>query len=104
LGKTTLGELSDVYFPSNIIRVIKSRRMKWTGHVALMGERKDAYKFLAEKPQGKRPCGRPRHRWENNIKTDLQDVDFGDMDWVDMAQDRDRWRELVNVVMNHLVS
>jgi hypothetical protein len=79
----------------NIIQVIKSRKMRWVGHVARMGEGRGAYRILVG-----RPLGRPRHRWEDNIKMDLQEVGWGGMDWIDMAQDRERWRALVSVVMN----
>jgi len=80
--------------------MIKSRRMRWAGHVARMGERKGVYRILVGKPEGKRPLGRPRLRWKDNIKMDLQEVDCGGMDWIDLAQDRDRWRTLVNAVIN----
>ena len=74
--------------------------MRWAGHVARMGERRCVYRVLVGKPEGKRPLGRPRHRWEDNIKMDLQEVGCGGMDWIEMAQDRDRWRALVSGVMN----
>jgi len=80
--------------------VIKSRRMKWAGHVACMGERRGIYRVLVGKPEGKTPLGRPRHRWEDNIKMDLQEMVCGDMDWIKLAQDRERWWALVNAVMN----
>jgi len=70
------------------------------GHVVCMGDRRDVYRVLAGKPEGKRPLGSPRHRWDDNIKTDLQEVRYGVMDWIVLAQDRDRWRALVNVIMN----
>jgi len=73
--------------------------MRW-GHVARMGERRDVYSVLVGKPEGKRPLGRPRRRWEDNIKVDLHEVGRGGMDWVELAQDRDRWRALVTAVMN----
>jgi len=82
------------------VRVIKSRRMRWVGHVALMGKRRDVYRVFVGKPEGKRPLGRPRRRWENNIKIDLQEVACGGVDWIELAQDRDRWWVLVNAVMN----
>jgi len=80
--------------------MIKSRKMKWVGHVARMGEEMCVYEVLVGKPEGKRPPGRPRRKWEDYIKMDLQEVGCGDMDWIELAQDRDRWWALVNVVMN----
>ena len=74
--------------------------MRWAGHVAGMRERRGAYRVLVGKPEGKRPLGRPRHRWEDNIKMDFQEVGCGGTDWIDLAQDMDRWRALVNAVMN----
>jgi len=68
--------------------------MRWTGHVARMGQRRGLYRALVGKPEGMRPLGRPRHRWEDNIKMDLQEVGCGGMDWIELAQDRDRWRAL----------
>jgi hypothetical protein len=93
-------ELNALYSSPNIIRVIKSRRLRWAGHVARMVERRGAYRALVGKPEGRRPFGRPRHRWEENIKMDLREVGWGGMDWIDLAQDRDRRRALVNAVMN----
>jgi len=90
----------ELYSSLNIVRVIKSRRMRWVGHVARMRERRGVYRVLVEKPEGKRPLGKPKRRWEDSIKTDLQAVECGVMDWIDLAQDRDRCRALVNVVMN----
>ena len=84
----------------NIVRMIKSRRMRWAGHVGRMGERRGIYRVLVGKPEGKRPIGRPRRRWEDNIKMDLQEVGCGGVNWIDLAQDRDRWRAIVNAVMN----
>jgi hypothetical protein len=92
-------ELNDLYSSPSIGRVIKSRRMRLTGHVARMGERKGVYKVLVGKHEGKRPLGRPRRRWEDNIRMDLQEMGCGGMDWIELAQDRDRWRELVNSVI-----
>jgi hypothetical protein len=93
-------ELIDLYSSPNIVRVIKSRRMRWAGHVARMGERRGAYKVLVGKPEGRKSLGRPRRRWEDNIKTDLREVGWGCVDWIGLAQDRDRWRALVSAVMN----
>jgi len=80
--------------------VIKSRRMRWAVRVALMRERRGGYRVLVGKPEGKRPLGRPRHRWEDNTKMDLKEVGCGGMDWIELAQDRDSWHTLVNVAMN----
>jgi len=93
-------ELNDLFCSPNIVRVTKSRRIIWTGHVARTGDSRGLYRVLVGKPGGKRPLGRPRSRWENNIKMDLQEVECGDMDWIKLAQDRDRWWALVNAVMN----
>jgi len=92
--------LNDLYSSPNIVRVIKSRRMRWAGHVARIGEERAVYRFLVGKSEGKRPLGRPRRRWVDNIKMDLQEVGCGYMDWIGLAQDRDRWRRLVSAVMN----
>ena len=82
------------------MRVIKSRRMRWAGHVELKGEERGVYRFLLGKLEGRRPLGRPRRRWVDNIRMDLQEVRCGYMDWTGLAQDRDRWRTLVSAVMN----
>jgi hypothetical protein len=93
-------ELHDLYPSSTIVRVIKSRRTRWTGHVARMGEGRGVYRVLLGKSGVTRPLGRPRCRWEDNIKMDLQEVKFGGMDWIGVAQDKGSWRALVNAVMN----
>jgi hypothetical protein len=92
--------VNDMYSSPNIVRVIKSRRMRWAGHVAHMGKRRGVYRVLVRKPERKRPLGRPRLRWEDNIMVDLQEEGCGGMDWIELAQDKDRWRTLVNMVMN----
>jgi len=93
-------ELNYLYPSPNIVRVIKSRRMRWAGHVARMGEESGVYRVLVGKPEGRRLLGRPRRRWVDNIRTDLQEVECGYMDWNGLAQDRDRWRTLLSAVMN----
>jgi hypothetical protein len=97
-------ELNDLYSLPNIVRVVKSRRMRWTGHVARMGEDRNVNRVLVGKPEGKRPLGRPRRRWEDNIKMDLQEVGGVRGDWMELVQDRDRWRALVGTVKNFRVS
>ena len=87
-------ELKGLYSSPNIMRVIKSRRMRWAGHVARMGVGRGVYRVLVGKPEGKRTLGRPRRRWEDNIRMDLQEVGLGYEDWIGLAQDRDRWRAL----------
>ena len=89
-------ELNDLH--SSLL--IKSRRMRWVGHVARMGEERGVYRVLVGKPEGKRPLGRPRRRWVDNIRMDLQEVGCRYVDWIGLAQDRDRWRTLVSAVMN----
>ena len=93
-------ELNGLHYSPNIVRVIKSRRMRWAGHVARMEEERGAYRVLVGKPEGKRPLGRPRRRWVDYIRMDLQEVGCGHVDWIGLAQDRDGWRKLVNAVMN----
>jgi hypothetical protein len=93
-------ELNDLCSSLSIVRVIKSRRMRWAGHVGRMGDSRGVCRVLVRKPEGKRPLGRPRRRWEDNIKMDLQEVECGGVDWIELAQDRDRWRARVNSVMN----
>ena len=93
-------KLNDLYSSPNIVWVIKSRRMRWAGHVARMGEERGVYGVLVGKPEGKRPLGRPRRRWVDNIRMYLQEEGCGYVDWIGLAQDRDRWRTLVSAVMN----
>jgi hypothetical protein len=93
-------KLNDLYCLPNIVRVLKSRIMRWAGHVARMEERRCVCWVLVEKPEGKRPLGRTRLRWKDNIETDIQKVGCGGMDWIDLAQGRNRWRALMNGVMN----
>ena len=95
-------ELNDLYSSPKIVRVIKSRRMRWAGHVARIGAERGMYRVLVGKPEGKRPLGRPRHRWVDNIGMDVQEVGWY-MDWIGRAQDRDRWRTFVSAVMNFRV-
>ena len=100
MEKITNEELSDLYSLSNIVRVVKSRRMRWAWHVACMGEGRGVHRVLMGKAEGKRPLGRPRRRWEDNVKMDLQEVVGGCGDWMELAQDRDRWWALVSTVRN----
>ena len=89
-----------LYCSPNIVRVTKSRRMRWTGHVARMGEERGVYRVLVGKPEGRKPLGRPKRRRVDNIRMDLQEVGCGYVDWTGLAQDRDGWRKLVSAVMN----
>jgi hypothetical protein len=93
-------ELNRLYSTPCIIRMIKSRRMRWAAHVARMGERRNAYRILVGKSEGKRPLGGPRRRWVNNNKIDLREIGWDVMDWIDLAQDRDQWRALVKVKLS----
>jgi hypothetical protein len=93
-------ELNDLYYSPTIVRLIKSRRMGWVGYVPSMREGRGMYRVLVGKPEGKRPLGRPRLRLEDNIKADLQEVGCRGMDWIELAQDMNKWQVLVNVVMN----
>jgi hypothetical protein len=93
-------ELSDLYSLQNIVRVVKSRRMRWAGHLARMGEGREVYRVLVRRPEGTRPLGRPRRRGEDNIKMDFQGVGKCCGDWMELSQVRDRWRALVSTVMN----
>jgi hypothetical protein len=100
LGKLHNEELHNLYSSPSIIRIINSRRMRWAGHVAGMGEKRNVYRLLVGKPEGKRPLARPRRRWTNNIKMDLLEIGLNVVDWIGLAQDRYRWRALVNSAMN----
>jgi len=93
-------ELNDLNPSPNIVRVMKSRRMRWAGHVARMADERGVYRFLVRKPERKRPLGRPRRRWVDNIRMDLREVGCGYMDSIGLAQDRDKWLTLVSAVMN----
>jgi hypothetical protein len=93
-------ELHSLYSSPNIVRVIKSRRMRWAGHVARMGKGRDVHRILVGRPEGKRPLGRPRHMWEDNIKMDLREIGIDVANWIQLAQDRVQWRACVNTVMN----
>jgi hypothetical protein len=90
-------ELRDLYSSPSIIRMM---RMRWAGHVARMRKKRNAYRLLLGKPEGKGPLVRPRNRWGDNIRMDLGEVGWGDVDWIGLAQDRDKWRAFVNAVMN----
>ncbi|KAJ4444348.1 hypothetical protein ANN_06140 [Periplaneta americana] len=92
-------ELHALYSSLDIIRNVKSRCLRWAGHVARMGESRSAYRVLVGRPEGKRPLGRPRHRWED-IKMDLREVGYDDRDWINLAQDREQWRAYVRAAMN----
>jgi hypothetical protein len=93
-------EIHSLYFSPNIVRVIKSCRMRWAGHVARMGEGRDVYMILVGRPEGKRPLRRPRRRWEDNIKLDLREIGIDGANWIQLAQDRVQWQACVNTVMN----
>ena len=96
-------ELNDLYSLPNIVWMVNSRRMRWAWHVARMGEDRCVQRVLVGKPEGKRQLGRPRRRWEDNIKIDFQEVGGGRGDWMELAQDRDRWRALVGTVRDFRV-
>jgi len=98
--KSIMSELNDLYSSSIIILVIKSRRTRWVWHEARMVKSRCVHRVLVGKPEGKRPRGRPRRRWKDNIMVDLQEVGCGGMDWNELVQDRDRWRAVVNAVLN----
>jgi hypothetical protein len=93
-------ELHNLYSSPDIIRQIKSRRMRWAVHVARIGEERKVYKVLVGKPEGKRPLERARRRWEDGIRMDLREIGLGGVDWIRLSQDRDRWRAVVCAVMN----
>jgi hypothetical protein len=93
-------ELHDLYSSPSLIRIIKSRRMRLAGHVARMGEKRSTYRLLVGKPEGKRPLGRSRRRWVDNIRMELGEVGWGAVCWIGLAEDRNRWRALVNSVLN----
>jgi hypothetical protein len=96
-------ELHSLYSSLNIVRVSKSRTMRWAGHVARMGDERGVYRVLVGRPKGKRPLGRPRRRWEDNIKLDLGEIRIDGANWIRMAQDRVQWQAFVNTVMNRRV-
>ena len=93
-------ELNDLYYSPNVVRVIKSRKMRWPGQIADMGESRGVYRVLMGRPEGQRPLGRPWCRWEANNKMNIQEVECAGLDWIDLAHDRYRWLALVSVVMN----
>jgi hypothetical protein len=93
-------ELRDLCSSPSIIIIMKSRRMRWADHVARMGEKRNAYRLLVGNPEGKKPLGRPRRKWVDNIRMDLGEVGWGDVDWIGLDQDRNRWRAFVNSVLN----
>ena len=103
MEKAAFEELNYLYSLPNILWVVKSRRMRWAGHVARMGEDRGVQRVLVGKPEGKRSLERPRRRWEDNIKMDLQEVVGGHGDWIELAQDTDRWRALVDMVRDFRV-
>jgi hypothetical protein len=91
-------ELHNLHSSPSIIKMIKSRRMRWTGHVACMGEKRNVYRIVVRKPEGKKPLGRPRHTWRVILR--FREIGQGRVDWIHLAQDRDQWRAVVNMVMN----
>jgi hypothetical protein len=93
-------ELHNLYTSPDIIRQVKSRRMRWAGPMARMGEDRKVHKVWVGKPEGKRPLGRPRRRWEDGNRMDLREIGLGGVSWIKLAQDRDRWRAVVSAVMN----
>jgi hypothetical protein len=93
-------ELHILYSSPNIFRQIKSRTARWSGHVARMGDERNVYKVLMGKPEGKKPLGRPRHRWEDGIIMDIREIGCGSVEWTQLAQNSDQWQALANTVMN----
>jgi hypothetical protein len=96
-------ELHSLYSSTNIVKVIKSRRMRWAGHVERIEEGRSVYNILVGRPEGKRPLGRPRFMWENNIKMDLREIGIDGVNWIRLAQDRVQWRAFLNTVINRRV-
>jgi hypothetical protein len=96
-------ELNSLYSSPNIVRVIKSRRMRWVGHVARMGEGRGVYRVLIGRPEGKRPLKRPKRRKEDNIKMDLREIGIDRVNWIRLAQDTVQWRAFVSTIMKHRV-
>jgi hypothetical protein len=93
-------ELHNLCSSPDIVRKVKSRRMRWVGHAARMGEERKVYKVLVGKSEERRPLGKPRHRWEDGIRMDLSETGLGGVDWIRLSQDRDRWRAVLSAVMN----
>ena len=100
MEKVHNAELHALYSSPNIIRNLKSRRLRWAGHVAHMEQFRNSYRVLVGKRESKRPLGRPRHRWKDNIKMDLREVGCDPRDWIALVEDRDQWRAYVRAVMN----
>jgi hypothetical protein len=101
--KLSKEELHNLYSSPSLITRIRSKRMGWAGNATRMGDKRNVFRILVGKPERKRPVGRPRRRWVDNIKIDLRERGWDGMDWIDLAEDRDQWRVLVNTVMNLLV-
>jgi hypothetical protein len=100
MQKVANGELHNLYSSPDIITQTKPRRTRWAGHVARKGEGRNVYRVLVAKREGKRPLEKPRRRWEYGIKMDLKEIGWGGVEWIHLAQDRSRWRAVVNAVMN----
>jgi hypothetical protein len=96
-------ELRDLYSSPSIIKIMKSRKIRWAGHVERMGEKRNAYRLLVGKPEGRRPVGGPRYRWVDNIEMDLVEIEWGAVDWIGLGQDTDEWRAVVNALINFWV-